>query len=290
MPEFCLLVRTHGAFHRARAAQRPRELVIPLDSFTAFLNTEASEWWHMTRSATVASVTEFLSLRVVRSRRLYEQVAEQVEALVRDLRLEPGSRLPPERELCQALGVSRPSLREAMIALETAGLVEVRTGSGTYVRAVPPRGFQAPWAVHGDAGPGVREQFFARCLIEPELAALAAEHITEDEIDRLRGFITNAQARFAEGDPADTETYALHVSLAEFSRNTVLAPIVRHLWDLRRGDMWKQLRGRVVQPEHRDFYVKDWRNILRALVGHEPVKARAAMTKLLERAEARYFG
>ena len=77
---------------------------------------------------------ELPPLRLVRPKRMYEQVAEQIEALIRGGTFTPDARLPGERELAERLGISRPSLREALIALETAGLIETRVGDGTYVR------------------------------------------------------------------------------------------------------------------------------------------------------------
>ncbi len=72
-------------------------------------------------------------LKAVRSQRRFEQVAEQISKLIQKGKLKPGMRLPPERELALQLEVSRPTVREAMIALEISGLVEVRVGSGIYV-------------------------------------------------------------------------------------------------------------------------------------------------------------
>ena len=70
----------------------------------------------------------------IEPRRLYRQIAEQIRGLIRSGEFPPGARLPPERDLAKQLGVSRPSVREALIALEVEGLVEVRIGSGIYVR------------------------------------------------------------------------------------------------------------------------------------------------------------
>lgn len=66
-------------------------------------------------------------------KRLYQQIADQVRHLIQSGPYPAGSRLPPERELAQTLGVSRPSLREALIALEIDGTIEIRMGSGIYV-------------------------------------------------------------------------------------------------------------------------------------------------------------
>lgn len=222
-------------------------------------------------------------------KRLYEEIAVKIEAHLRAQNFKPGDRLPPERELAQQLGVSRPSLREAMIALETAGLIEVLVGSGTYVRALAPEGFRLPWSRAGDPGPGVREQFEARKLVEPELAALAAEHVTQEQIEIMRRAVFEAAAKFAKGELAEEEDYTFHVTLAEASRNSVLAMLVRQLWDLRRGEMWFKLRARVVLPEHRMQVIADRREIVEALEARDGAAARAIMTRYMLRAEKRFF-
>jgi DNA-binding FadR family transcriptional regulator len=232
-----------------------------------------------------------MPVRAIQSQRVYEQIAKHLTQLIRDRNMRPGDRLPPERELASQLGVSRPSVREAMIALEAAGVVEVRTGSGTYVRELAsPGNFRLPWAIQQDAGPGVREQFQARKLIEPEMAALAAETITDSEIAELVSAIDRAEKQFARGQPAEEDDYFFHVSLAEFSRNTVLAALVRHLWDLRRHEMWNTIRTRVVTPAHRRQVIADRRSIVDALRHRDATAARAAMRRYIKAAERRYFG
>ncbi len=74
-----------------------------------------------------------MPLQSIETRRLYQQIAQQLQQLITAGEFAPGSRLPAERELATQLGVSRPSVREALIALEVEGWVEVRTGSGVYV-------------------------------------------------------------------------------------------------------------------------------------------------------------
>src|SRR3982750_2322149 len=123
-------------------------MVRPLDGFTMpGLDPSASDPANDTRPSPDGDGTPGgraawvpMPVRAIQSQRVYEKIAEQLTHLIRDRNMRPGDRLPPERELASQLGVSRPSVREAMIALETAGLVEVRTGSGTYVRALASAG------------------------------------------------------------------------------------------------------------------------------------------------------
>lgn len=237
------------------------------------------------------AATPVAKLQIVRSRRVYEQIAEQIRELIRSKALRPGDRIPAERELAAMLGVSRPSVREAMIALEAAGFIEVRTGDGTYVRQLPGTQPLMPWSKDGDPGPGPLEQFQARRLIEPELAMKAALLATDQEITELSRLVDEMAEVYPKlGDFDDKLGHRFHTSLARAARNGILAQMVEHLWDLRDSEMWRHLRRRVVTPENRKRAVEDRRRIVAALRERNPSGARAAMIALLDRAERRYFG
>jgi DNA-binding FadR family transcriptional regulator len=110
-----------------------------------------------------------MPIQSIEPRRLYRQIADQIRSLVRSGEYTPGQRLPPERDLARQLGVSRPSVREALIALEVEGLVEVRIGSGIYVLG---GGNGHDREVQAASGPF--ELLRARWIIEGECAARAA--------------------------------------------------------------------------------------------------------------------
>src|SRR5450759_1533419 len=112
-----------------------------------------------------------MPLQALEPRRLYRQIADQISVLISDGEYTPGARLPPERDLARQLGVSRPSVREALIALEVEGLLDVRVGSGIYVTHPGKR--RRNDALQGDSGPF--EVIHARWLIEGECAALALD-------------------------------------------------------------------------------------------------------------------
>jgi GntR family transcriptional repressor for pyruvate dehydrogenase complex len=122
--------------------------------------------------------------QAVAAQRLYEQVAGQVTDLVARGEFKPGDRLPPERDLAKMLAVSRPTVREAMIALEIAGLVEVRGGAGTFVtdKAKTSGTNGATSRLFEGVGSSPLELIAARRTIEPEVAALAAQLATPAEI------------------------------------------------------------------------------------------------------------
>src|SRR3954463_9353436 len=117
---------------------------------------------------------------------LPDQIAARVIALITERHLNPGDRLPPERELAQAMGVSRSSLREALRALSLLGVTEMRQGDGTYLTALDPDALMRPFGLVLALNDGqLQELFEARRVIEPGLAALAAERIDEPALDAL---------------------------------------------------------------------------------------------------------
>jgi GntR family transcriptional repressor for pyruvate dehydrogenase complex len=116
-----------------------------------------------------------MELEPVKSIRIYEDIVRQVKALIADGRLTSGDRLPPERELAERFRVSRTSVREALRALQSRGLIEIRAGEGAFVQDVSVEALIEPLALvilpHREA---VGELFEARLLLEPAIAALAA--------------------------------------------------------------------------------------------------------------------
>ncbi|WGM30589.1 FadR/GntR family transcriptional regulator [Brevundimonas sp. NIBR11] len=228
---------------------------------------------------------EPVGFRAIQTTRLYQQIAEQIKAYIRSGGLKAGDRLPSERDMAVMFAVSRPSVREAMIALEGAGLIEVRTGDGTFI--TDPAG--RPGALKGDE-PGVLEQFQARRTLEPALAAMAATLIKPAELALLRDAVDRSEGAFNRGDLADASDYTFHVQLAAFSGNRILAELVRELWDLRASESWRVIRNRATTREHRLEVVARRRAILDALQEKDADLARALMQSLLDAAMNRYFG
>jgi len=192
--------------------------------------------------------------------RLYRVVADRIDALIRGENLAAGTRLPPERELATRLGVSRASLREALIALELGGRVEVRGGSGVYICAAAP-------AQPVEIGPGPFEVLAARRLIEPEVCAMAARVATDGAIDAISNEL------------ADRE---FHLSIARASGNSALVGTFDYLWE-QRGRLWHRLKEHFQTEQLRQETLLDHRRIFAAIAAHDAAGARTAMRAHLER-------
>ena len=230
-----------------------------------------------------------MPFQAVATQRLYEQVAGQVTDLVARGEFKPGDRLPPERDLAKLLGVSRPTVREAMIALEMAGLVEVRVGAGTFVTDKA-KGNDNNGRLFEGAGSSPLELIAARRTIEPEVAALAARHATAAEIDAIGETITMIAA--AQDTPQHRAAdHLFHVRIGLASHNAVLTAIVDECW----ADMYSPMFERVgavtgliasrCSPQQRDKTNLEHGEVYRAIAAHDAAAARAAMDRHLEGVE-----
>jgi GntR family uxuAB operon transcriptional repressor len=216
-------------------------------------------------------------LHAVEPLRLYRQIAGQIATLIDSGEFAPGSRLPAERELATLLGVSRTSVREAIISLEIAGRVEVRVGSGIFVTA----GAAQP-ALAGDKGPGPFELLNARSLIEGEIAALAAQTAKPGDLEILRLSVARMTEHIDDFVVREETDRDFHLALAKATGNSSLELVVEGLWD-QRAEMW----GRIQLHFHTEALarrtVQDHAAILAALVARDASAARAAMQRHLAR-------
>lgn len=209
--------------------------------------------------------------------RLYRLVADRIQSLISDEKIQSGERLPSERDLAAKLGVSRASLREAILALELGGVLEVRGGSGVYVSEQPEVEANMP-----EVGPGPFEVLSARRLIESEIAAIAARVATDGAIDAILRAVLEMEkhhADYASNEAADRE---FHMSIARATGNSALVGTVEYLW-AQRGRLWNRLKEHFQTEELRQVTLTDHRNILEAIAAHDPAEARRAMRAHLER-------
>jgi DNA-binding FadR family transcriptional regulator len=223
----------------------------------------------------------------IEPRRLYRQIAEQIRSLIRSGEYAPGARLPPERDLAKQLGVSRPSVREALIALEVEGLVEVRIGSGIYVQGPVPKGNgEAHPAVHAEAGPF--ELLRARYVIESECAALAAKSAKKAQVAAIEEALDVMQQEF----DADKQPLAgdrlFHVRIAEATGNGALVAVVNMLWEERTGPLYQQLEHHYDSPALWTAAMAEHRAVLKAVAARDATGARAAMQRHLNQAYKRF--
>lgn len=227
-----------------------------------------------------------MELQAIKTDRLYVKVAEQLSKLINDGVIPPGKRLPSERELAEKLDVSRPTVREAMIALELSGIVEIKTGSGIYVIE------KKPFLAIEDKGIGPFEILDIRLILETQACAIAAEHITDEQIQQLKDTIVEMEEEEKRPDASEKADWKFHHIIATASQNSAISTVVDWLWQLRsQSDMSlafaTRLREDGVHPR-----IQDHREIVAALESRDPEQAKVSMHKHLEKtiaAASAYF-
>lgn len=219
-------------------------------------------------------------------RRLYQQIGDRVRALIHDSEFQPGARLPAERELAQQLGVSRPSLREALIALEIDGTVEIRMGSGIYVSTnIGGSDGQRGWL-----GESPAEIMQARLVIEGGVAAMASARITKEAIQALRTTLEVMGAQCEAGQRSLEQDRQFHILLAAQCGNPILTRIVGELFDERHNPLSSKLSGIAETAETWRAAVAEHEVIVLALEARDPLLAEAAMRLHLKASTERWFG
>lgn len=228
-----------------------------------------------------------MPLQTVEPQRLYRQIAEQLRSLIGTGEFAVGSRLPAERELAKQLGVSRPSVREALIALEVEHVIEVRTGSGIYVlkpRARP----SSRKKTSGAAEWGPLELMRARELVESEVAALAARHAKKTDLQLIGRALQQMRDEVAKGlIPRDGDE-AFHNAIAQACGNDVLRDTVRGYWQARRGPLFERLGDYFEDQASWDAALVEHAAVLEAIRAHDAGAARSAMQRHLKKAHTRY--
>lgn len=192
-----------------------------------------------------------------------------------------GDCIPPERDLCQQLGIARSSLREALKAMELVGMLDSRVGDGTFV--CPRSEFLSRpllWAFTGTDNKEFEDIMEARIIIEENLAGLAAERGTEQEIAAIGEAVQMLQSSIARTEPVLEADMAFHLAVARASHNNVLAKSVQLLRNLMR--QW--LFYKVLVPNVAPLILKRHAAIHRAIAQRNPRAARREMRLHLEEA------
>jgi DNA-binding FadR family transcriptional regulator len=217
-------------------------------------------------------------------RRLYEQISHTIASDISQGKYKVGQRLPSERDLAQTFDVSRPTVREAIIALELDGLVEVRLGSGVYVTHREP-----PAGQSGAKDIGPFELLEARRVVEGEACAMASSRITKEQLEELAALIAemsddNSQNEIMKSEKADRR---FHELIAAATQNSAMFIAVQMLWETRTRSPQTHLMDDRVRAQGLKPSIDEHAAIVRALKRRDPDAARSAMhrhlTNVIER-------
>jgi GntR family transcriptional regulator, transcriptional repressor for pyruvate dehydrogenase complex len=215
-------------------------------------------WWHTMGSAWPSGVAGFVGrgleadekamtfeLRAVGRSKLSDAIVDQILEGIRSGAFGPGTVLPPERSLAERFGVSRGSVREAIRSLEYAGILNVRTGSGTYVaeggvsKAAALRAYAALVGEHSPL-----DLLVARCAIEPVCAGLAAANRSESDLEHLRQLVDAQRELLVRGEETAEVDLSFHVAVASAGHNPVLLMLYDRIAEIMRQATWRELRRR----------------------------------------------
>ena len=211
------------------------------------------------------------ALRPLQRSRLYEQLVERLLALIRELDLTTGDRLPPERELSANLGVSRASVRQALVVLEVQGLVEVRHGEGAILLDTrPDAAVLSAVEAHRRRLPEVIE---AREALEVKLAALAAERRTDEDLVRIDFALDKMETDIGRGERGLDGDELFHGAVTLAARSSLLADLMAEISTAIRESRIESLS----QPDRPQQSLASHRKIAEAIRSGDPTVAAEAM-------------
>lgn len=208
------------------------------------------------------------------------EIIDRIKTLLARGKLKPGDRLPPERELATLLGVGRPVLRQALKALATLGVLESRVGRGTYVTASGSTLLAAPidFIILMQATT-LSELFEVRKTIEVELAALAAQRASDQDLVLMRSILENQSRSLTNSEGFLVEDLNFHSAVAEASRNRLFKVMLNSLRRL----MVEAKRKLLLTGDDLSNSLADHKVILQAISNHQKQDAHDAMLRHLDR-------
>jgi GntR family transcriptional repressor for pyruvate dehydrogenase complex len=209
---------------------------------------------------------------------LVESLAQQMVALIQLENLRPGDRLPSVRELAPRFGVAVPTIREAIRRLEAFGVVEVRHGSGMFVRSAQPRVMFANPSLGTIDGQVVLDLIDTRLLFEPYCAERAALTPESPDVIKLAQVLQEAEEAIGRNDQRLLQSnMAFHAGVAKCAGNVVLAQVMESLAELHRSEQAAMLSlGNSRQSDHYEHVA-----ILAAIQAGDPKRARDLMRRHL---------
>ncbi|REK63465.1 MULTISPECIES: FadR/GntR family transcriptional regulator [Cohnella] len=214
-----------------------------------------------------------MTIKKIKYHRVYEDVIEQIENLILEGNLAPGDVLPTERELAQAFGISRGTLREAFRILEREGLIETRPGGGRFLSKNLNKAEDKSRIIENIERATIIELLEAREIFETGIVELAAKRATEQDILEIETALEKWGKIDSDSDDPTSPDQAFHLSIAKATHNVVLVNLI----DLHMDLLQKTLNKTVDIPGRKDEVYKEHFNILQAIKEKDPSKAREAI-------------
>ena len=220
--------------------------------------------------------------------KISQKIVEQIKGIILSGALQPGDRLPKEQDLSEMLGVSRPTLREALTVLEAIGLIEVRPREGSIVRSVVPQSIQDPIQDMIVVEPStVLELFEVRIKIDSEGAGMAAERATDDELKTIRNYADQLEQQLNDKKSIlEVEPSRLYqktfFAIADATHNSIYAHFMKSVWSLLEGAFPWGRRKLLNVPDISKKLLQQYRQIVNLVVERKPNPARKAVIRHLD--------
>ncbi len=219
----------------------------------------------------------------IRSERLSEKVAEQLRKAIGEGKLKVGEKLPSQPDLAELMGVSRPSIREAVILLELQGMIETVQGGGTIVKNIAAQEIQTPIeALLGADKERIMELTDVRALLEVWSAKRAASNRTEDELKQILALVEGMEKDFETGSIHYELDAKFHKEIAGATHNTILTHLIGSVFDLIRESIKFHREQMLVSRSDQEKIFEHHRKVYEAIRDQDPEKAEAAMHEHLQ--------
>jgi len=215
-----------------------------------------------------------------------ERIVENLITLIKAGHLKEGDKLPSERQLCGKIGVSRPILREALKALQVMNIIDIRQGAGAYIKSLEPGEVVEHLDIvfHLDASL-YRDLYEARRLLESSIAAMAAQRISEGELEELEGNIREAAADMDNEEAFFERDMELHETILKASKNRIFPVFMRSVNSL--ALVYRKKTNALANIRHNTL--RDHERIFGALKARDPDAAQAAMAEHISNVERSFF-
>jgi len=219
-----------------------------------------------------------VNLKPIKTKKIYEQIVDQIGILVAEGQLKPGDRLPSERELVERFQVSRASIREAISALEMMGLIEVRSGEGTYIRQVNIDSVVAPlaWMLFIEKDTDL-ELYEVRKILEVQAAGLAAERVQETEIKDMYEALEVMRLDLKIDRLGEEADHRFHFAIARATHNKMLIRLMNTISETMQKTL-KSSRNKLYSDKDSPVRLyKEHDSIYEAIKNHHVLKAQKLM-------------
>lgn len=219
----------------------------------------------------------------IQTDRIYEQIVAQIKGQIESGELKVGDKLPTERELTEQFKVSRTAVREAVQALREKGVVEVHPGRGTFITNTifksASESLELMMKMSGVDRGSFTELFELRVILEPELAARAAERRTDEDIEVMKEAVEAMDVSLDDMKAYIKEDGIFHQTIATATQNRLIASLLDPMMDILTEQREKNFLAGVQSPQRSQYYHKE---ILHAIAHRQPDAARKAMKSHLD--------